>query len=312
MTVARDDVWLVVNPRAGGGRARKRAELARDAFAHAGLECTVRVPGSPAGTRAAVQEAAQRGVPVIVACGGDGTVHEVIQALVDDGPALGIMPGGSGDDLASALGFRRGRPEQDALSLARAARRVAADPGSARRVDLGLVTAADGSPQAFLGVVSTGFDSAVNERANRMRRWGGARYLAAMSRELVSFRPAPYAMDVDGTAVNGRAMLVAVGNGGRYGGGMRVCPGAVPDDGALDVTWLSAVSRPRFVRSFPSVYQGTHVRQPYVRTFRGGRIRIEAPGQVAYADGEPVGPLPVTIEVRAGALRILPVPPAVA
>jgi diacylglycerol kinase (ATP) len=312
MSGADGDVWLVVNPRAGGGRARRRAELSHDALAAAGLTCTMRVPGSPEGTRAAVLEAADAGASAIVACGGDGTVHEVVQVLPPDGPALGIMPGGSGDDLAAALGFRRGRPEQDALALGRAARRVAADPRAARRVDLGIVTAADGTAQAFLGVVSTGFDSAVNERANRMRRWGGARYLAAMARELASFRPAPYAVEVDGAAVGGRAMLVAVGNGGRYGGGMRVCPEAAPDDGALDVTWLSAVSRPRFVRSFPSVYRGTHVRQPFVRTFRGGRIRIEAPGQVAYADGEPVGALPVSIEVRAGALRILPVPPAVA
>jgi diacylglycerol kinase (ATP) len=312
MTDPLEDVWLVVNPRAGGGRARKRAELAHDAFLRAGLTCALRVPGSPAGTRTAVREAADSGVAAVVACGGDGTVHEVIQALGAVGPALGIMPGGSGDDLASALGFRRGRPEENALALARAARRVVADPGTARRVDIGVVTTDDGPPQAFLGVVSTGFDSAVNERANRMRRWGGARYLAAMTRELVSFRPAPYTIDVDGTPINGHAMLVAVGNGGRYGGGMRVCPSAVPDDGSLDVTWLSAVSRPRFVRSFPSVYRGTHVQQPFVRTFRGERIRIEAPGQVAYADGEPVGPLPVTIKVRPGALRILPVPPAVA
>lgn len=312
MSASTDDVWLVVNPRAGGGRAQRRAEQAHHALVTAGLTCTVRVPSSSDGTRTAVQEATEAGAAVLVACGGDGTVHEVVQALPTQGPVLGIMPGGSGDDLAAALGFRRGRPEQDALALARAALRVAMDPESCRHVDLGVVTAADGVPQAFLGIVSTGFDSAVNERANRMRRWGGARYLAAMSRELVSFRPAPYAMEVDGRAVHGTAMLVAVGNGGRYGGGMRVCPDATPDDGVLDVTWLSAVSRPRFVRSFPSVYRGTHVRQPYVRTFRGATIRIEASGQVAYADGELVGPLPVTIEVRAGALRILPVLPAVA
>lgn len=249
---------------------------------------------------------------MVIACGGDGTVHEAVQELIHGGPALGVMPGGSGDDLAAALGFCIGRPEESARAIARAARRVVADPGTARRVDLGMVSTADGVEQAFIGVVSTGFDSAVNERANRMRRWGGARYLAALARELVSFRPSPYRVTVDGQPVEGRAMLVAVGNGGRYGGGMRVCPAARPDDGELDITWLSAVSRPTFVRSFPSVYRGTHVSNPHVATYRGRSVSIEAPGQVAYADGEPVGPLPVRIQIRPGALRILPVPPAVA
>jgi diacylglycerol kinase (ATP) len=312
MSQAAAPVWLIVNPTAGGGRARRRAEIVRDALVGAGLECEVRLPGSAAGTRLAVDEAVAAQTPVVVACGGDGTVHETIQSLTHGGPALGVMPGGSGDDLAAALGFRLGRPEDSARAIARAARRVVSDARTARLVDLGVVSTPDGSEQAFLGVVSTGFDSAVNERANRMRRWGGARYLAAMARELVSFRPAPYVMEIDDEAVTGRAMLVAVGNGGRYGGGMRVCPGAQPDDGLLDITWLSSVSRPTFVRSFPSVYRGTHVSNPFVATYRGRSVRIEAPGQVAYADGEPVGPLPVLIQIRAGALRILPVPPAVA
>lgn len=312
MSEAAAPVWLIVNPTAGGGRARRRAEIVRDALVGAGLSCEVRLPGSASGTRQAVEDAVAAGVPVVVACGGDGTVHETIQSLTPGGPALGIMPGGSGDDLAAALGFRLGRPEDSARAIARAARRVVADAGTARLVDLGVVSTSDGVEQAFLGVVSTGFDSAVNERANRMRRWGGARYLAAMARELVSFRPAPYVMEVDDQSVSGRAMLVAVGNGGRYGGGMRVCPGARPDDGLLDVTWLASVSRPTFVRSFPSVYRGTHVRNPFVATYRGRSVRIEAPGQVAYADGEPIGALPVRIELRPGALRILPVPPAVA
>ena len=101
-------------------------------------------------------------------------------------------------------------------------------------------------------------------------------------------------------------MLVSVGNGSRYGGGMRICPDARSDDGLLDVTWLGAVSKPTFLRVFPSVFRGTHVEHPAVRTFRGRSMRIAAEGQIAYADGERIGPLPVEIEVRPSALRVLP------
>jgi diacylglycerol kinase (ATP) len=138
-----------------------------------------------------------------------------------------------------------------------------------------------------------------------MTRLGGQRYNIAIVRELASFHPLSYLVDIDGESISGLGMLVSVGNGPRYGGGMRICPDARPDDGLLDITWLGAVSKTTFLRVFPSVFKGTHIHHPAVRTYRGRAMTISAAGQMAYADGERIGPLPVVIEVRPATLRVL-------
>jgi diacylglycerol kinase (ATP) len=167
------------------------------------------------------------------------------------------------------------------------------------------VSTADGRADYFLGVLSTGFDSSVNERANAMSRLGGQRYNVAIVRELASFRPVDYLVEIDGTSLKGLGMLVSVGNTTSYGGGMRVCPDAIPDDGLLDVTWLGAVSTVTFLRVFPSVFKGEHVKHPAVTTYRGAHLTIAAAGQIAYADGERIGPLPIEVSVLPAALRVL-------
>ena len=294
------EAWLIVNPIAGGDRGRVHAVIAADALAEAGIAFRLVQPTSVEGTCRAAEEAVGARTAVVIACGGDGTVHAVAQALVGTTVALGIMASGSGDDIAHALGFPAGSADTSADYLVTA---IAA--GSTRVVDVGHVISGDGTSRHFLAVLSTGFDSAVNERANTMTRLRGQRYNVAMVRELASFRPSRYELRLDDEVITGAAMLVAVGNGPRYGGGMRICPSAVIDDGQLDVTWLSAMSKPTFLRAFPSVYSGQHVHHPAVRTFRGRTLMISAAGQVAYADGERVGPLPVRIESRAAALRVL-------
>jgi diacylglycerol kinase (ATP) len=156
-------------------------------------------------------------------------------------------------------------------------------------------------------VMCCGFDSRVNERANR-RTWppGMGRYLVAMVEELRSFRPIPFRVTFDGREVVEReAMLVAVANTSSYGAGMRVCPDARPDDGLLDVMMLGAMSKTEFLRVFPSVYRGTHVTHRAVSVRRVRSVRLEAEDVVAYADGERVGPVPVDCEVRPGALRVI-------
>ena len=100
-------------------------------------------------------------------------------------------------------------------------------------------------------------------------------------------------------------MLVAVGNGVSYGGGMKVCPGARIDDGLLHVTVLGKIGKVEFLRVFPRVYKGTHVTHPAVEVLVGREVRLSAPGAIAYADGERVAPLPVTATCVPGALRML-------
>lgn len=288
---------LVANPSSGRGRVAKLLPGIQAALAAEGIDARIHLSRDPEDLRAAVRGARDAGDPRVIVCGGDGTLHLAAQELVGGDTALGIVPAGTGDDNARTLHI----PRSDVA----AATRLAAT-GPVSRIDVGRVTSVDGTERVFLGVMSSGFDSLVNERANVMT-WpnGNARYVVAILGELRTFRPVPYRALVDGRPVTGEAMLVAVGNGVSYGGGMRVCPDAVPDDGMLDVTWLHGVSKATFLRVFPQVFSGSHVRSPHVSTTRAASIELDAPGQLAYADGERVGPLPAIITVDRLALPVV-------
>ncbi|MCB0914091.1 MAG: diacylglycerol kinase [Actinobacteria bacterium] len=289
-------VILLVNPTSGGGRGGRNAPIAVQRLTERGIE-VVEATGTSAEASSAMARAelAEGNVDAVIACGGDGTVNLAVQLVAGTQIPLGIIPVGTGDDNARTLDI----PLND---VAAAADVIAA--GHVRELDLGHVEAAGGEARWFLGVMSSGFDSLVNERANRMRWPGGkARYLLAIVAELSVFRPLPYTVEIDGVHHDGVAMLVAVGNGVSYGGGMKVCPSAVPDDGELSLTFLGRVSKPTFLKVFPKVFSGTHTSHPAVTEHTGKTIRLDAPDQVAYADGERVGALPVTVEVRPAALR---------
>lgn len=288
---------LVVNPASGGGRAAKTLPTFLDSLSAHGIRGVVHVSRDAGHCRSLVRDIADSGATRLAVCGGDGTLHLAVQELAGRETALAILPVGTGDDNARTLGI----PLKDPVAAAG----VIAD-GNIRTIDLAHVEAADGTQRYYLGVLSAGFDSFVNERANRMT-WpkGKARYVVAITGELRTFRPTRYEALIDGARVEEPAMLVAIGNGISYGGGMRICPAADPSDGTLDVTWLGAVPTSTFIRLFPSVFSGTHVDKPFVTTYRGRSIRLEAAGQLAYADGERVGPLPITVESRPGALRVI-------
>lgn len=295
-----DDVWIIANPEAGGGRAVAHASLAARHLTRAGVRVRLLHPGTAAGSTQAAAQAADGGARAVLACGGDGTVHAVLQAMVGRDAPMGVIAGGSGDDIAASLGFDVTSPRASAEQITR----LVLD-GRHRRVDVGEIDTADGARRYFVGVLTTGFDSSVNERANRMPRLAGQRYNAALMRELAAFRPLAYRVRMDDRQVDGPATLVTIGNGPRYGGGMHICPGAVPDDGLLDVTWLGPVSTATLLRVFPTVYSGRHVEHPAVDTYRARSLEIEADGQIAYADGERVGELPIRVTVRPAALRVL-------
>ncbi len=288
---------VVVNPTAGGGRAERSVPTVIARLRSHGISAHAVVGEGQQGSRAAARDAVAGGADIVIACGGDGTVHTVLQEVVGTESAFGILPLGTGNDNARALNIPRGSPEAAVDAMATAV---------VRRVDVGVARDASGAQRYFLGVLSAGFDSAVNERANRMRRpQGTARYLLAIVGELGAFTATDYQLWVDGREVSGPAMLVAVGNGMSYGGGMKVCPDARLDDGLLDVTWVREVPRRTFLTVFPRVFKGTHTGHPSVRTERGAQVRIVGEGPIAYADGERLGPLPLDITVSAGALRVV-------
>jgi diacylglycerol kinase (ATP) len=207
-----------------------------------------------------------------------------------------VVAVGTGNDFAGALGLPRRDP-------AAAARRIARDLKESRLADVDLGRA---NGRWFGTVIATGFDSRVNDRGNRMRLpVGRFRYDLAILAELAAFRPLAYRMTLDGGATRDvEATLIAVGNGSSYGGGMRICPGADLRDGLFDVTVVGGCGRSTLLKVFPQVYKGTHVDHPVVTTHRATRIELVAQDLTAYADGERVGPLPVTAECVRGAVRV--------
>lgn len=292
------EIAVLVNPAARGGRSRGLLSPVLDRLRRGGREVSVILGDSAADTLDRARTAVAEQPEALVAFGGDGLVHLAVQAVAGSGVPLGVIPVGTGNDIAGALGI----PLKAHLAAADTVLR-----GRVRVVDAATVDAATaGDGEWFAGVLACGFDSRVNERANAMT-WppGMARYLLALAEELRSFRPIPFRIDLDGEIVEREAMLVAVGNTRSYGAGMRVCPEAVPDDGLLDVTILGAVSRREFLRTFPHVYRGSHAAHPAVTLCRARRVRVEAPEVIAYADGERIGPTPLTCEIVPGALAVL-------
>ncbi|TDD33283.1 YegS/Rv2252/BmrU family lipid kinase [Nonomuraea terrae] len=303
---------LLVNPAARGGRTLRVLEPVARRLRAGGAEVSVIVGDDAADALARACTAVSERPDALVAFGGDGLVHLAVQAVAGTDVPLGIIPAGTGNDIAAALGV-----PANPIAAARAVLRMKERPVDAVSVRTGA------AEELFAGVLCCGFDSRVNERANKraserasrrasgwagLRAWppGPSRYLVAMAQELRTFRPIPFRVTFDGGEVVEReSMLVAVANTGSYGAGMRVCPSALPDDGLLDVVMLEAVSKAEFLRVFPSVYRGTHVGHRAVSVRRVRSVRLEAPGVVAYADGERVGAAPVECEVRPGALRVI-------
>lgn len=249
--------------------------------------------------RRETRRALEAGADALVVVGGDGMVNLGVNLVAQTGTPLGIVPSGTGNDVADGLGIPIGDTEAAIDLLLDALQRPP------RVIDAGVVRHG-GLSTWFCGVVSAGFDATVNERANRMT-WprGRSRYIVALLRELATLRPIPYEVVADGVPLETKALLISVANNRSLGGGMRIVPHAVLDDGMLDLFVVSAMSRLHFLRVFPRVFSGTHTDLPQV-SFRAVKaVSLNAPGVIAYADGERIGPLPVEISVVPGALRML-------
>ncbi|GIH48047.1 diacylglycerol kinase [Microbispora rosea] len=295
-----DEIVVLVNPAARGGRTLRLLDPVLRRLRAGGRPVSVIVGTSAEDALGRAREAVAAGPAALVAFGGDGLVHLAVQAVAGTAVPLGIVPAGTGNDIADALGI----PRKDPLAAA-----DIVTAGGCRMIDAArLGTGGDEPDEWFAGVLACGFDSRVNERANAMTRPPGmAKYLVALVRELRSFTPIAFRITLDGEAAEHEAMLVAVANTRSYGAGMRVCPDARPDDGLLDVLVVGALSTGEFLRIFPHVYRGGHTGHPAVTLRRARRVEIEAldGDVVAYADGERAGPAPLTCAVEPGVLRVL-------
>lgn len=300
--MTRPRITLVVNPASNKGTA---ATAGAAVAAHLRTAASVRVlSGSSEDETVSLLARAAEDTDAVIVCGGDGTVHLAVNALAEGDVPLGIIPAGTGNDTATALGIPAD-PVQAAQALL-----AALLAGSRTRVDLGWCEPGPASPSAdgrwWVTMLYGGFDSAVNERANALR-WprGKRRYDVAIVAELANMRTRTVRLVLDGTELLLPATLVAIGNGPQYGGGKRMTPTAKMDDGLFDITVVGPISRLDLVRLAPTLPKAGHLSSPAVSRYRARSVTFEARDTIAYADGERVGPLPLTTSCVPAALEVL-------
>jgi diacylglycerol kinase (ATP) len=223
----------------------------------------------------------------VICVGGDGLAHLVLQLVVPRSIPFAVMPAGTGNDIVRTLGWSLD-------DITGYLDRVINE--TPKPIDLGNVDS-----EWFAAILSTGFDSVVNERANSLS-WpkGPQRYNVAIALELPRFQPLRYEIELDTERISTEAMLIAIGNGRSYGGGMYVCPQAQLNDGLFDVMILEPVSKVEFLKVFPKVYSGSHISHPKVRIVRSTKVKLTA-SAIAYADGERIGAAPISAECVRGA-----------
>lgn len=295
------DLVVVANPTAGHGKAGRLIGEVTTGLHALRVPHEIKVPESGPDLQRLAREAAEAGARIVAALGGDGTMSLAANGIIGTGAALAALPSGTGDDFAKAIGAGRLR---NAIELL-------ANP---KTVDLDVIEVTTGAERRILvNIASAGFDSEVNETANGMAVRIGATgtYVVALVKTLSRFSPAAFTIDVDDQRLEIDGMLVEVGNGRWTGGGMKVLPNALMNDGVLDVCVVEALSKPAFLRAFPRVFLGTHVSHPKVRILTGTRVQLEANRRIqVYADGERVGPLPAIFQVLPAALPVVVGPEA--
>ena len=296
---------VAINPTASFGRGRNVGPRAVEALRALGHEVTALEQPNFALLLKRGRKAVAKKPDALLVVGGDGMVNLGTNLVAKTKVPLGIIPSGTGNDMARGLGIPYSDTDAAVASVVRGLARPT------RAIDAGSVTYVDEATGAaatrwFACVLSAGFDAIVNERANLMS-WprGASRYTVALIIELLRLRPIKYKLTLDGTVIETTGALVSVGNNVSLGGGMKVTPDALLDDGFADVLIVEALSRFAFLRVFPRVFKGTHLTDPRVTVHRAKKIRIESEGITAYADGERFAALPIDIMMVPSVLNIL-------
>ncbi len=294
-------VCLIVNPSAGGGRAARAAPEAERALAEHGITVR-RVDTTDLEHARSLALAAASAGEAVAALSGDGMVGAIADVLRSvPGALLAVLPGGRGNDLARVLGI----PADLRAACANVAQ------GSPREMDVGEVIeeGAEGTGRTFVGIASAGFDSDANRIANEAPSWlGGLVYAYGALRALGAWRPARFELRLEPSGEHhtfvGYSVIAA--NSKAYGGGMLVAPDALLDDGRLEVIAIERVSKLRFLANLPKVFKGEHVHLPTVKVLRAEQVAISADRPFTmYADGDPIGDLPLRVRAVRGAVRVI-------
>jgi diacylglycerol kinase (ATP) len=284
---------IIANPVAGGGKGRVLAERAREYLHGRGLDVEIHWTAESGQSTGIARDLLSRGVKRIVGCGGDGTLNEIANALAYSDAALGLLPGGRGNDLCRALGIPRSLPQAADVFV----------EGQVRRIDLGKV-----GDRYFNSVAAIGFDAEVcrTVELGNIPFSGRATYVYAVLKTLRTYRSPRLKLTGDFGVVEGNIFLAATSNTPTYGGGFRITPPAKMDDGILHVCLIDELPTWRVLALLPCVYRGKHTKRPGVRILPTRRLSIESERELwIYADGERMTQTPAVIEVAHAALQVI-------
>jgi diacylglycerol kinase (ATP) len=288
-------MWLLVlNSKAGKGKATNLCRSLEVLLKSNNLPYEIISKSNPEDTSTELRLKISEGrFERVVAIGGDGLVNLCLQEVAERDIALAVIPAGTGNDFARAVGSHK-------KSVAEIFNAVLSHEPIA--IDLGLITG-DFGKRWYVQVLSTGFDALVNNFANRIS-WprGQIKYTLATIFTLARFKPIEYEITIDDKQSKQDFMLLSVANGETYGGGMRICPNASNSDGIFDILLVHPVSKIVLLTIFPKVFAGKHIPHPRIEIIKGRKVQLSANAS-AFADGEFVSTLPIKIENIPNALK---------
>ena len=286
---------IAINPKSGGGKGASSGAKVRAFYSKNSEDVTIVEGNSKHESLAQIEALCQVSkFDLLICVGGDGFIHDILPLVIKHDLPLLVVPAGTGNDFARTLGLFGAKLEL-LLNLPEVA--------TPKEINVGLVNQAQvGVP--FVQILSTGFDSVVNERANNFKVIRGSiKYVVAVLLEVWRFRAIDFEITIDGKLIKQRAMLVCVANGKSYGGGMKIVPQARNDDGVLNVMVVDRVNPLRLLAVFPRVFFGTHINHPKVHFHSGSDVQIVGKTQ-AYADGEKIGDLPIEITLAERGIKV--------
>ncbi len=283
--------YLIANPHSGGGRGHQAFKNACRLFKTAGWEFVPHLTSAPGEAKQLAAEAIAAGCKLVIACGGDGTINEVANALHGSQTSLGIIPAGRGNDFAKALGIPR-QIEQACQILRHGT------PRTINTISLG--------NRIFCSVAGLGISAQVNRLVNQgTKGTGPLPYLAPIWRVVKNYNFPKIKLEFDNGDYEGRVSLLAVANTPYYGGGMKIAPTADPNQERLDIYVIEKISKAKLLINLPQLFRGGHVNKPYVKHFRSNKLKVSSANPLSiFADGEYFQNTPAEFVLNRSSLNI--------
>ena len=284
---------LIVNPAAGRKKAKKAIPAIRQILTEKNINFDIDITSQPGEATYLSQKASKNNFRVIVAVGGDGTIHEVVNGMIEAGCTLGVIPLGLGNDFAKGIGIPFGLQEAC----------LAISEGTTRIIDIGKI-----NNRYFVNGLGIGFDALVALESQRIKKFSLTRwiYLCAALKALLTYHAPSVKINLADIILDKKILLVAVGNGKSSGGGFLLTPEAEFDDGLIDVCIIDEVAKTKLLMHLPKAYRGTHVKLPYVSTFKTNRLAINSSSLLlAHTDGEILKDYFYQIEILPKRLKVI-------